>query len=143
VLAVDASLVGFGVILQQEDEQGRRHPSRYESGLWTGAERNYDAGKLECQALPRAVKKFRNYLYSVYFLVEIDAKTLIYQLNQPINDIPGAVVARWLPYTRLFSFDIIHVSRTQHRVPDSLTRRPATTEEEQQLKENGRTQENE
>jgi len=143
VLGVDASLLGFGAILQQEDEQGRRHPSQYESGLWTDAERNYDAGKLECRALLRAVKKFRNYLYGVYFLVEIDAKTLIYQLNQPINDIPGAVVARWLAYIRLFSFDIVHVSGTQHREPDSLSRRPATFEEEQELKENGRTQENE
>jgi len=89
------------------------------------------------------LKKFRNYLYGVYFLVEIDAKTLIYQLNQPVNDIPGAVVARWLAYIRLFSFDIVHVSGTQHRGPDSLSRRPATTEEEQELKENGRTQENE
>ena len=66
VLGVHASLLGFGAILQQEDEKGQRHPPRYESGLWTETERNYDAGKLEWRALLRAVKKFRNYLYRVH-----------------------------------------------------------------------------
>ena len=42
VLSIDASLLGFGAILQQEDEHGRRHPSRYESRLWTETERKYD-----------------------------------------------------------------------------------------------------
>ena len=69
VLGVDASLVGYGAILQQEDERGKRHPARYESGLWTETERRYDAGKLECRALLRSIKKFRNYLYGVHFLV--------------------------------------------------------------------------
>ena len=61
VLAVDASRLGYGAILQQQDENGRRHPARYMSGLWTDTERNYTTGKLECQALLRAVKEFRNY----------------------------------------------------------------------------------
>ena len=143
VLGVDARLLGFGAILQQEDEKGQRHPARYESGLWTETERNYDAGKLECRALLRAVKKFRNYLYGVHFLVEIDARTLVYQLNQPINDIPGAVVGRWLAYIRLFSFDIVHIPGTRHKGPDSLSRRPPTSEEEKDLKENGRKEEDE
>src|SRR5205085_8725313 len=122
VLSVDASLLGFGAILQQEDKHGRRHPSRYESGLWSGTECKYDAGKLECRALLRAIKKFRNYLYGVHFLVEIDARTLIHQLNQPINDIPGAVVGRWLTYICLFSFDIVHMPGTKHKGPDTLSR---------------------
>jgi len=143
VLGVDASLLDFGAILQQEDEKGHRHPARYESGLWTEAERNYNAGRLECRALLRAVKKFRNYLYGVHFLVAIDARSLIYQLNQPINDIPGAVVGRRLAYIRLFSFDIVHVPGTWHKGPDSLSRRPATYEEEKELRENGRKEEDE
>ena len=98
VLGVDASHLGYGAILQQEDENGRRQLARYESGLWTDTERNYDASKLECRALLHAVKKFRNYHYGVHFFVEINAKTLIHQPNQPINDIPVAVVGRWLAY---------------------------------------------
>src|SRR5205085_5906721 len=90
ILSVDASLIGYGAILQQEGEAGKRHPARYESWLWTETERRYDAGKLECRGLLRAMKKFRHYLYGVHFLVETDAQTLVHQLNQPITDIPCA-----------------------------------------------------
>ena len=33
VLGVDASRIGYGAFLQQEDENGKRHPARYISGL--------------------------------------------------------------------------------------------------------------
>ena len=133
VLGVDSSLVGYGAILQQEDERGKRHPARYESGLWTETERRYDTGKLECRALLRSIKKFCNYLYGVHFLVETEAQTLVHQLNQPITDIPGAV-GRWLAYIRLYSFDVVHVSVTKPNGPDSLSRRPATHEDLEELR---------
>ena len=38
VLGVDVCGLGFGAILQQEDGEGRRHPVRYEGGLWTLAQ---------------------------------------------------------------------------------------------------------
>ncbi len=45
ILAVDASLQGWGGVLQQLDAAtGKRHPSRYESGAWTEQEARYDAG---------------------------------------------------------------------------------------------------
>ena len=137
VLGVDASCLGYGAILQQEDQNGKRHLVRYERGLWTDTERNYNVGKLECRALLRTVKKFGHYLYGIHFLVEIDAKTLIHQGNQPINDIPGAVVGRWLAYIRLFSFDIVHVPGTKRKSPDSPSQRPATEEEEEEREKNG------
>jgi hypothetical protein len=137
LLGVDASKLGYGAILQQEDENGKRHPSRYESGLWTAAETRYDAVKLECHGLLRALKKFRYYVYGVHFLVKIDAKTLVHQLNQPATDLPGAVVGRLLAYIRLFSFDIQHVSGTRHRGPDALSRRPPSEEEWKCHAENG------
>jgi len=74
----------------------KRHPARYESGIWTEAEKKYDAGKLESQGLLKALKKFRYYLYGVRFLVEIDARTLVYQLNQPAVDLLGSVLNSWL-----------------------------------------------
>ena len=58
------------------------------------AERQYDGGKLQCRGLLKALKKLRYYLYGVQFLVEIDAKTLVHQLNQPASDLPGSVVNR-------------------------------------------------
>ena len=59
ILAVDASLKGWGAVLMQLDAQGRRHPSRYESGLWNKAEQCYDATKRECRGVLKALRKVR------------------------------------------------------------------------------------
>ena len=49
VLSVDSSLQGWGAILQQEEvDKKKRHPTRYESGMWAISEKKYDSGKLEC-----------------------------------------------------------------------------------------------
>lgn len=48
ILAADASLTGWGGVLMQLDKQSRRRSSRYESGLWSTAEKRYDAGKRKC-----------------------------------------------------------------------------------------------
>jgi RNase H-like domain found in reverse transcriptase len=88
----DVSLEGWGGHLSQEGSDGRRHSLRYESGVWSESERKYDAGKRECRGLMKILKKFRNYLYGVRFVIEIDAKTLVAQLNRSASDLPGALV---------------------------------------------------
>ena len=57
ILAVDTSGESWGAILQQTDRDSNRYPIRYESGMWTEAEKKYDSGKRECRALLRALKK--------------------------------------------------------------------------------------
>ena len=77
ILCVDASLKGWGAVLMQLDDEGRKHPVRYESGLWSAAEEKYDAGKRECRGLLKALKKLRVYLYKAHFKVEMDPNTLV------------------------------------------------------------------
>ena len=137
VLGVDACQLGFGAILQQEDRESRRHPVRYESGTWTPAETRYDALKLECRGLLRTLKKFHYYLYGVQFLIEIDPRTLVHQLNQTTSELPRAIVGRWLVYLRLFSLDIKHVAGVKHKGPYPLSRHPGTEEELRELAEGG------
>ena len=51
-LAIDASTtIGWGAVLSQYQEDGKAHPARYESGIWSDQERKYDALKLECRRL--------------------------------------------------------------------------------------------
>jgi len=113
----------------QLDKQGRRHPSRYESGLWSIAERRYDAGKRECRGLLKMLKKVR---HGVRFVIETDAKTLVAQLNRSASDLPGALVTRWLAWIHLFDFDVRHVPGKKHTAADGLSRRPATLLDEQE-----------
>jgi len=136
VIAVDASLEGWGAILQQEYENEDRHPCRYESGLWKKAEERYDAGKRECGGLMKAIKKFGNYVYAVRFLVETDTNTLVHQLNLPANDLPGALLTRWIAWIRLFDFDVKHVPGRLNGGPDGLSRQPRGKREPEPEEEN-------
>jgi len=123
-LSIDSLNIGWGAILQQEKEStNKHHPARFESGVWNEAEKKYDGGKLECRGLLKALKKLRVYLYGVRFVMEIDARTLVHQLNLPASDLLGSVVNRWLAWIRLLNFDIKHVAGKKHGGPDSLSRR--------------------
>src|SRR3981189_2513625 len=126
ILAVDASLKGWGAVLMQLDALGKQHPSRYESGLWNQAERNYDATKRECRAVLKALRKVRYWLYGVQFVLETDANVLVAQLNRSATDLPGALVTRWIAYIRLFDFVVRHVPGSKHTAADGLSRRPRT-----------------
>ena len=82
ILAMDASGTGWGAVLMQVDPgMGKCHPACFESGVWSTAEQNYDMGKKECWVVLLALKKFRSYLYGVHFTLEVDAATLVAQLN--------------------------------------------------------------
>ena len=126
IVAFDASKKGWGAVIMQLDKDGKRHPARYESGLWNTAESNYDAGKRECRALLKTLKKFRFWLYGVHFLLETDANTLRAQLSRSAADLPGALVTQWLAWIRNFDFEVRHVPGTKNCVADALSRRPPT-----------------
>jgi hypothetical protein len=123
-LNVDASTrIGWGGTMEQVQKDGKRKPARYESGVWNDVERKYDAVKLECRGLLKALKKFRFWLYGRYFTVETDAQTLVWLLNQPPNDLPNAMMTRWLSYIRLFDFDVKHIKDEKNGAADGLSRR--------------------
>ncbi len=124
VLAVDASLDGWGGTLGQLDPEGRKRVARYESGTWNHAERRYDAGKRECRGLLKALQKTRFWLCGVHFVLELDANTLVAQLSRAATDLPGALVTRWLAWIQLFDFEVRHVKGTKHGAADGLSRRP-------------------
>src|SRR6266487_3883028 len=82
---------------------------RYESGIWSDVEKRYDAGKRECRGVLKMLKKCRGYLYGIHFVLELDANTLVAQLNRSASDLPGALVTGWIAWIRLFDFDVKHV----------------------------------
>ncbi|KAK6218688.1 putative gag-pol poly protein [Colletotrichum tabaci] len=108
-LATDASGLGWGAVLGQMIN-GKRAVSRFESGSWTGPELSYDAGKKELRGVLKALKRVRNYLYGVHFILETDAKTLVAQLNGAASDLPGALIIRWISWIRMFDFEVKHIS---------------------------------
>jgi len=123
VVQVDAPLQGWGVILKQENENQDRCPWRYDCGLTNKSEKRYDACKRGCRGLMKELKKFRNYVYGVRFLVEKDDNTLAHQMNLPANNLPGAQVTLWIAWIRLFDFDVKHVPARLNEGPDGLSLR--------------------
>jgi len=68
----DASLLGFGAVLEQLDEEGQRHPIAYASRQTNNAEQKYGPTQLELAALVYAVEHFEVYLLG---------RTTIYSLH--------------------------------------------------------------
>ena len=125
ILAVNASLEGWGGVLMQL-VKGKRHPSRYESGIWSSAKKKYDATKRECRGVLKALKKVRYWLYGVRFVLKTDARVLVAQLNQSGTDLPGALVTRWIAWIQLFDFEVQHILGRKDTAADRLSRRPPT-----------------
>jgi hypothetical protein len=125
VVGVDASLEGYGGYLGQRDiKTGKVRPARYESGVWSQAERKYDATKRECRGVLKILKKLQVWLIGCHFVLETDANVLVAQLNRAATDHPGALITRWLAWIRLFDFEVRHVPGKQHTAADALSRRP-------------------
>ena len=130
ILHVDASTsIGWGGTLSQLQADGTIRPARFESGIWNAAEKKYDAVKLECRGLLKALKKFRFWLFGRHFFVETDAQTLVWLLNQPRNDLPNVMMTRWLAYIRLFDFDVKHIPGNKNSAADALSRRGRSSED--------------
>ena len=57
-------------------------------------------------------------------------QTLLHQLNLPIVDLPDAMVTRWITWIWLFDFDVRHIPVRKHSGPESLSRRPADSDDD-------------
>jgi hypothetical protein len=123
-LMTDASLDGWGGVLEQVGPDKKRHPCRFESGIWSNSEKNYDPGKRELRGLLYLLKRFKRYLFGVHFTVETDALVLVHQLNGAARDLPGALMMRWITWIRMFDFEVKHVPGTKNPVADALSRKP-------------------
>ena len=65
----DASIVGFGAVLEQLDDQNHRHPIAFASRQTNPAERKYAPTELEVAALIFAIEYFEVYLLGNQFTV--------------------------------------------------------------------------
>jgi hypothetical protein len=111
------------VVLQQAHNDDLVHPAHFKSGIWSDIELRYDAMKLECKELLKALKKFQFWIYGRTFIMQMDTQTLVWLLNQPLNDLPTAFLTRWLSYIHLFDFQVKHVRGKRNGAAQGVSQR--------------------
>ena len=120
-LDTDASLVGLGAVLSQEQDGEERVIAYYSRSL-SKPERNYCVTRLELLAVVNAVKHFHTYLYGRRFTVRTDHASLKWLLNFKE---PEGQIARFLEVLSMyFPFDVVHRPGAKHGNADGLSRRP-------------------
>src|SRR6266536_765393 len=71
IIAVESKLGGWCAVLMQ-NVNGKRYSTRYKSGIWSPQEQKYDITKKECRGVFMILKKFRSWIYEIYFIIKID-----------------------------------------------------------------------
>ena len=124
ILETDASFLGLGAILMQDQEDGRRIIA-YASRTLHGSERNdanYSSAKLELLAVKWAVtEKFKDYLLGSKFEIITDNNPLSYlQTTAKL----GAVEQRWAAQLAQYDFTIRYRPGKLNSAADALSRMP-------------------
>ena len=121
-LNTDASELGLGSVLYQQQEVGTFRVIAYASLSLSKTEKNYSAHKLEFLALKWAVtERFHEYLYGGEFEVYTDNNPLTYVLTTAKLDATGQ---RWIASLANYNFKIHYRSGKSNIDADALSRIP-------------------
>ncbi len=121
-LQTDASDVGIGAVLEQQDDDDRSHPVAYISRAVTKAEAKWTVHEREALAIVWACEQLRPYLAHAQFTikVETDHSNLRYMFNAT----SPPRLARWGVRMSEFHFDLTY-KKGLHNRADAPSRAPA------------------
>ena len=120
-LETDASGLGLGAVLSQEQEDGTVRPIAYASRTLQAHERNYGSTELEALGVVWAVRHFRQYLYGHCCHVFTDHEALKSLLNSPH---PSGKLARWGLAIQELDLHIHYKPGRKNEKADALSRSP-------------------
>ena len=120
-LAVDASDVGIGAVLLQEDNNGIDHPVCYFSKKFNKHQKNYSTVEKECLALILAIQQFEVYLTSS------TSPIVVFSDHNPLSFLhklknKNQRLLRWSLLLQEFNLDIRHIKGKDNIIPDALSR---------------------
>ena len=119
-LAVDASAIGIGAVLQQECHSGWR-PISFFSRKLTGAETRYSTFGRELLATFAAIRHYRQLLEGQKFHILTDHKPLLGALKSSSEKYSPREV-RQMDYILQFTSDVRHISGRDNVPADTLSR---------------------
>ena len=121
ILETDASYVGLGAVLSQQQEDGKAHPIAYASRSLNVHEKKYGVTELETLGLVWAVRYFRPYLLGHKTTVFTDHSACLSLLNHPR---PSGKLARWALTIQEMDLLIKHRPGKSNTNADALSRHP-------------------
>ncbi len=121
-LSTDASDVGIGAVLEQDQDDGGQVVKRvtaYASKTLSDIERRYCTTHKELLAVGLAIELFQYYLTGRHFTVVTDHASLtwLHSFREP-----EGMVVRWIARLQPFDFDIVHRPGKHHSHADGLSR---------------------
>ena len=121
ILTIDASDVGVGAVLLQEDTKGIEHPIGYFSHKLNASQKNYSTSEKETLALVTALQHFDFYLTPTQFPVQVytDHNPLVF-LNKMKNK--NQRLLRWSLALQSYDLCIKHLPGKQNMLADALSR---------------------
>ena len=126
-LITDASPVGLGAILLQDQTNGERKPIAYISRSLTPTERRYSQIEREALGCVWAVERLHNYLFGINFTLLTDNKPLSSMFDPQSSKVLPPRIQRLAWRLHQYNFHIQHVSGKDNTA-DSLSRLPSKCE---------------
>ncbi|XP_038057353.1 uncharacterized protein LOC119728962 [Patiria miniata] len=120
ILQTDASDIGIGAVLMQE-EDGVKFPISYVSRKLLPREAKYSVIERECLALVWAIKKFHFFLYGKEFILETDHRPLSYLARTKMTN---SRIMRWALSLQPYRYRIIAIKGKDNVGADFLSRCP-------------------
>ena len=120
-LLVDASYIGAGAVLLQEQPNGIEHPIAYYSKKFNKHEKNYSTIEKECLALVLSLQHFEVYLNPTYdpVLVYTDHNPLVFMNRMKYKN---RRILRWSLIIQEYNLEIKHISGKDNVISDCLSR---------------------
>jgi ATP-dependent RNA circularization protein (DNA/RNA ligase family) len=103
-LYTDASDIGLGAVLAQDDKEGREKVIGYAARTLNNAEKNYPVTEKECLAVVWGTQKFKQFLGGKHKFTIYTDHAVLKTLMTHENPSPRRV--RWLKKLAYFDFDI-------------------------------------
>ena len=124
MLSANASSLGLGAILVQEQDNKEKKPVAFESRSMTSTEQRYAQIEKEALAITSACDKFKDYILGKDILTETDQKPLVPQKETKTLDELPPRIQRFPVRLMKYSCKILHAAGKDSVTADALSRAP-------------------